>query len=207
MNVEKFLSTVNRWIKEYKSKIYFKCPIDDVQKTTDYLFEMMYKNASASEILYNKNINTRSMQRIRRSELANRIKRNVREGCLYGIRTDSNYLSLNKWNKTKQVYSFDADFVGELLKTPADVAIPYTIFERLPYQTFFIDFTSLSERYAELIELGSYILDGALVDVNKVNDSLYRLSIAYYSEKLKSDSKLCYTDIITIEKGENGFLL
>ena len=203
MNLDKFLFAVNKWIKDYKNQIYLKCPTDDIQKTTNYLLEMMLKNASAREILYNKNFNTRSMHRIRQSELANGIKRNVQKGCLYAIRNDSLYLALNKWNKVKQVYSFDADFVSELLKTPTDVDIPYTIFDRLPYQTFFIDFTSLSKIYAEFIEKDSYIMNGALVDINKVNDSLYRLNITYYSEKAKPD--MYYTDIIPIEKERNGF--
>lgn len=64
-----------------------------------------------------------------------------------------------QWGATKQIFSFDADFLDALAKTE-DVTIVDGLFEHLPFMSMFLDF-SKSETFAK-----EYDCEGFFVDIS-----------------------------------------
>lgn len=77
------------------------------------------------------------------------------------IATMQKGVQLRRWNRNKQIYSFDRDFISELVNT-GETTFPYDFFERLPYQTLYLDFSEAGKDITEAIGL-----DGCIVQVNK----------------------------------------
>lgn len=72
------------------------------------------------------------------------------------------HVQLQRYRKCKQIYGFDADIAAELLKTQKDINLPYNIFDRLPYQCVFFDYSACSEELKEKVDM-----EGCLAQVNK----------------------------------------
>lgn len=72
------------------------------------------------------------------------------------------HVQLQRFSRCKQIYTFDKDIAVELIRTKKDIDLPYNFFNRIPYQTMFLDFSACSENVQEQIGM-----DGCLVQVNK----------------------------------------
>ncbi|MBR0542456.1 MAG: hypothetical protein IJK26_09705 [Clostridia bacterium] len=63
-----------------------------------------------------------------------------------GICCYQSYAQASRWNKSKQIYSFDADILRELARTDIKgITLPYDIFEHLPCKCLYLDFSANEE--------------------------------------------------------------
>lgn len=76
---------------------------------------------------------------------------------------------VERFRRTKQVFTFDANFLAELSQTDTEFLIRYNIFHTLPYTTFYLDLSSNKELCTELG------VEGVLLNVYnvKANESEY----------------------------------
>jgi len=104
------------------------------------------------------------------------------EICFFsGMTILQKYVQLQRFNRCKQVYAFDGDIAEELLRTKRDVTLPPNIFDRLPHNTLYLDFSACSKELRENVGM-----DGCLVQVNKsqfdnLNSGFYIISALLFS--------------------------
>lgn len=65
--------------------------------------------------------------------------------------------SVKEWQRKKQVYCFDKDFISELSNTDTKMVFPRSVFDRLPYRTICLDFTN-SESVKSLANMDSCVV-------------------------------------------------
>lgn len=88
---------------------------------------------------------------------------NIDEAMQTGICYYQNYVQISRWRKSKQVYSFDADILNELVKTDiSKLSLPYDIFAHLPNRSLYLDFTANRTLTDEIKA------DGCLIQVQAV---------------------------------------
>lgn len=69
---------------------------------------------------------------------------------------------VERFKRTKQILTFDKDFISELIKTDSAFSIRYNIFVTLPYDNFYIDLSSAKELCSEIG------IDGMLIQIHSV---------------------------------------
>lgn len=69
---------------------------------------------------------------------------------------------VERFKRTKQILTFDKDFISELIRTDGSFSIRYNIFATLPYDNFYIDLSAAEELCSEIG------IDGMLVQVHSV---------------------------------------
>lgn len=72
---------------------------------------------------------------------------------------------LKDWNKTKQTYCFDPDFVTEMMKTDSVIKTFSKFLEKLPFKTMYLDYS----KSTDLIEKTG--ADGILVDIFNISEN------------------------------------
>lgn len=69
---------------------------------------------------------------------------------------------VERFRRSKQILTFDKDFIAELMKTDDKFTIRYNVFATLPYNNFYIDLSDAKELCAELG------IDGVLTQLQSV---------------------------------------
>lgn len=87
---------------------------------------------------------------------------------------------VERFRRTKQVLSFDKDFITELIKTDDKFTIRYNLFATLPYNHFYID---LSEAEELCDQIG---IDGVLLQVyslRTLDTEFWALNCVFYKDR------------------------
>ena len=108
---------------------------------------------------------------------------NLYTGMQIGICYYQDCVQLRRWYRSKQVYSFDADMLKELIRTDiTDITLLYDVFEHLPNRSVYLDF-SASPEIVNLIDA-----DGCIAQVQTANlvednnDQYHIILMLFYKE-------------------------
>lgn len=116
-----------------------------------------------------------------------------------GISYYQNYVQVKNWNRRKQVYSFDADMLNELIRTDiSDITLPYDAFEHLPYRSLYLDF-SANKQIVKTLNA-----DGCLVDIQAVTlpeDKYSQYVVILLSFLEQNETRMIKAQILPNEKG------
>lgn len=94
-------------------------------------------------------------------EFACRTMKNDEEiGAAIGIMQYS--AQVERYKRNKQTYVFDKDFLSELFQTETNITVPYDIFDRMPFKSVYLDYSSNEEICSQLG------IDGVLAQVEGV---------------------------------------
>lgn len=108
------------------------------------------------------------------------------------MRNDIDSFSLVKlWEKNKQVYKFDKDFINELANTET-ISMTKDLWDYLPYDIIYVDLSDCPEVCKEIIG------DGFFVKVEKVNS----VNPHYCIHAMKVTKELFFTDVYTSRNEE-----
>lgn len=105
-------------------------------------------------------------------------------------RSDINAFSLVKvWERNKQVYKFDSDFINELLDTES-IYMTKNLWDYLPYDTLYVDISDCPDVCKSIIG------DGFFLKIEKVNNQ-EKPHYCIYAVKVTND--IFFTDIFVID--------
>jgi hypothetical protein len=122
-----------------------------------------------------------------------------------GICYYQNYIQVKSWNRRKQVYTFDADMLNELIRTDiSDIVIPYDAFEYLPYRSLYLDFSANSQIVKTV---GA---DGCLVQIQSVTlretgDQFYQFCVILSS--FYKDNEITMMKAVVLPNDKNDVRL
>lgn len=155
MILRDYQNDINRQTYEHFSKNFSQKEIEDAL-VVYYLG--LYGGYPVDDIQYLKKFDNRVIEMIDRATKDEAQKSDYISSS-FGI---FHYVYLiNSWKKSKQSYIFDKDMVSELSKTDTTFKIPYNVFDRLPFTTFYLDFSANKEL------CGQTEMDGCIVRVTK----------------------------------------
>lgn len=113
---------------------------------------------------------------------------------------------MEDWEKTKQIYVFDRDFISEMAKTEQSISVPNNIFDKLPFKSFYLDF----KQYPEICsDTGA---DGALVNISQMkvpeypDDRLWLTQYVFFRNRIYYSEEANILNEAACFGGENSVI-
>ena len=177
----------NKWTEAIKKALYDN---DDVMSFIWYDTDFLNPEY-AGKYKYINNILLNSRSKMYKAMTGNaEIPVNKEEDRSLAAESFSCFLMANKWSQNKQVYKFDAELELSLTDTE-EIILPVRVLDRLPFNTFYIDFAD------DGIFKSNF--HGAIVNIVPE-----RCGYFVYVERIKEDGRAMFGNIALIPKEADG---
>ncbi len=124
----------------------------------------------------------------------------IEEAMQTGICYYQNYVQMKRWYKRKQIYSFDAEILNELIRTDIEnITLPHNIFNHLPCDSLCLDF-SANKQITRLIGAERCVVQVNPVRLRENGEEYHVILVSFYNS---NDTNMMKAVVLPNEEGSS----